>query len=152
MLRNLYGFKLHVLVNARGGLLGVKFTPANEDDRPPVATMVSTLTGKLFGDKGYISEQLSHQLLEQGLELITSIRKNMKPKLLTLMDKILLRKRSIIETINDQLKNISQLEHSRHRSCNNFMVNVIGALIAYTHQEKKPSIKVDRHQYEAFIM
>ena len=96
---------------------------------------------KLFGSG------ISHQLLEQGLELITPIRKNMKPKLLTLMDKILLRKRSIIETINDQLKNISQLEHSRHRSCNNFMVNVIGALIAYTHQEKKPSIKVDRHQY-----
>ena len=130
----------------------MKFTPANEEDRTPVATMVSTLTGKLFGDKGTISEQLSHQLLAQGLALITSIRKNMKPKLLTLMDKILLRKRSIMETINDQLKTISQLEHSRHRSCNNFMVNVIGALIAYTHQEKKPSINVDRHQYEAFIM
>ena len=130
----------------------MKFTPANEEDRTPVAPMVRTLTGKLFGDKGTISEQLSHQLLAQGLALITSIRKNMKPKLLTLMDKILLRKRSIIETINDQLKTISQLEHSRHRSCNNFMVNVIGALIAYTHQEKKPSINVDRHQYEAFIM
>ena len=147
-----YGFKLHLVVNDRGGLLGVKFTPANQDDRTPVVSMVSTLTGKLFGDKGYISQQLGHQLLEQGLELITSIRKNMKPRLLTLIDKILLRKRSIIETINDQLKNISQLEHSRHRSCNNFMVNVIGALIAYTHQEKKPSINVDRHQYEAFIM
>ena len=65
------------------------------------------------------------------------------------MDKILLRKRSIIETINDQLKHISQLEHRRHRSCNNFRVNVIGALIAYTHQEKKPAINIDRHRYQA---
>ena len=129
-----YGFKLHVVVNDRGGLLGVKFTPANQDDRTPVASRVTQLTGQLFGDKGYIFQQLSHQLLEQGLELITSIRNNMLPRLLTLMDTILLRKRSIIETINDPLKNISQLEHSRHRSCHHFMGNVIGALIAYTHQ------------------
>ena len=144
-----YGFKLHVVVNDRSGLLGVKFTPANQDDRTPVASLVTQLTGKLFGDKGYISQQLSHQLLAQGLELITSIRNNMKPRLLTLMDKILLRKRSIIKTINNQLKHISQLEHSRHRSCHHFMVNVIGALIAYTHQEKKPSINVHTHQFQA---
>ena len=147
-----YGFKLHWVVNDRGGLLGVKFTPANQDDRTPVAAIVRTLTGKLFGDKGYISQQLSHQLLEQVLELITPIRKNMKPKLLILMNKILLRKRSIIETINDQLKNISQLEHSRHRSGHHFMVNVIGALIAYTHQEKKPAINVHRHPCQAIVV
>ena len=76
----------------------------------------------------------------------------MKPRLLILIDKILLRKRPIIETINSQLKNISQLEHSRHRSCHNFMVNVIGALIAYTHQEKKPSINIDRHPCQAVVV
>jgi hypothetical protein len=147
-----YGFKLHMVVNDRGGLLGVKFTPANQDDRTLVASRVTQLTGQLFSDKGYISQQLSHQLLAQGLELITSIRNNMLPRLLTLMDTILLRKRSIIETINDLLKNISQLEHSRHRSCHHFMGNVIGALIAYTHQEKKPSINVHRHQFQVVVV
>lgn len=141
-----YGFKLHLVVNDRGGILGVKFTQANVDDRVPVPKLTEALTGKLFGDKGYISKNLGHQLLDRGLELITSIRKNMKPQLMTLVDKLLLRKRSIIETINDQLKNISQLEHSRHRSQNHFMVNLLCALIAYTHQDKKPAITIRRGQ------
>jgi hypothetical protein len=107
-----YGFKF--------GVLGVKFMPAHADDLAPVASMVRTLTGPLFGDTGYMSQQLSHQWLEQGLALITSIRNNMQPRLLTLMDQLVLRKRAIIETINDQIKTISQLEPSRHRSCTPF--------------------------------
>jgi hypothetical protein len=77
--------------------------------------------GKLFGDKGYISKKLTANLLERGVHLITGIKKNMKNKLLPIMDKVLLRKRVIIETIIDQLKNISDIEHSRHRSSNNFV-------------------------------
>ena len=138
-----HGFKLHLLINEQGGILGVKFTPANIDDRVPVDDLTQDLTGKLFADKGYISKDLNHTLMQRGLSLITSIRKNMKPKLMTLFDKILLRKRSIIETINDQLKNISQIEHTRHRSQTNFMVNLVCALIAYTYQDKKPSISID---------
>lgn len=100
--------------------------------------------GKLFGDKGYISQALFEQLYERGLELITSLRKNMRSQLIPLMDKLLLRKRFIIETINDQLKNISQIEHARHRSPANFVVNLLAGLVAYTLQPKKPSIRLPK--------
>jgi hypothetical protein len=72
----------------------------------------------------------------------------MRNKLLSLEEKLMLRKRSLIETVNDQLKNISQLAHSRHRSVGNFMVNVTAALIAYTWQPKKPSLKLDDDEIE----
>jgi hypothetical protein len=98
------------------------------------------LWGKLFGDKGYLSQPLFEELLAHGLQLITPLRKNMRNRLMPLMDKLLSRKRSIIETINDQLKNISQIAHTRHRSHTNFLVNLIAGLIAYTHQPKKPSL------------
>ena len=135
-----FGFKLHLIISERGGLLSVKVTTANTDDRAPVPDMVKNIFGKLFGDKGYLSKKLSAELLEKGVYLITGIKKNMKNQLLTLKDKILLRKRSIIETVNDQLKNISQIEHSRHRSVHNFIVNLLCGLIAYTLQPKKPRI------------
>ncbi len=93
---------------------------------------------KLFGDKGYIKKELFEQLFERGLQLITPYKKNLKNRLIPLIDKILLRKRSIIETVNDQLKNISQIEHSRQRSVANFLTNVVAALIAYTHQKNQP--------------
>lgn len=64
----------------------------------------------------------------------------MKNKLIHLHDKILLRKRCIIETVNDQLNNISQIEHSRHRSITNFITNIVNDIIAYMKQPKKPSI------------
>lgn len=135
-----FGFKLHIVVNEVGGLLSVRFTKGNVDDRSPVLEMVKDLFGKLFGDKGYISKKLTAELMDEDIHLITGIKKNMKNKLLTMTDKILLRKRSIIETINDQLKNISDIEHSRHRSVGNFLINILCGLIAYTHQPKKPSI------------
>jgi hypothetical protein len=135
-----FGFKLHLIINECGELLAVKLTKANVDDRTPVANMAKNIFGKLFGDKGYISQELTAHLQQQGVQLITGIKKNMKNKLMLMIDKILLRKRSIIETINDQLKNISQIEHSRHRSVYNFVVNILCGLIAYTHQPKKPTI------------
>ena len=138
-----YGFKLHLIVNECGELLAVKVTPANVDDREPVPDMTAGIFGKLFGDKGYISQQLFDLLFERGLQLITKLKKNMKNKLMPLMDKILLRKRAIIETINDQLKNISQIEHTRHRSIAGFMVNLLGGLIAYTYHDKKPSLSIN---------
>ncbi|MDP6737149.1 MAG: IS982 family transposase [Nitrospinaceae bacterium] len=137
-----YGFKLHLVVNDQGEILAFHLTPGNVDDREPVAKMAKKLFGKLFGDKGYISQELFNLLWEDGVQLVTRIRKNMKNKLMDVFDKILLRKRAIIETINDQLKNISQIEHTRHRSVINFLVNLISALIAYTHKEKKPSLNI----------
>jgi Transposase DDE domain len=139
-----YGFKLHLAVNDRGELLACCLTPGNVDDRRPVPTLAKELHGKLFGDRGYISAALTQMLFQQGLQLITKLKKNMKNRLMTLTDKLLLRKRSIIETIIDQLKNISQIEHSRHRSPTNFVVNLICGLIAYSHQPKKPSFSTDQ--------
>lgn len=126
-----------------GELLNIALTPGNVDDRTPVPELVKALFGKLFADKGYISQALFEHLLETfGLQLITGIRKNMKNRLLPLADKLLLRKRAIVETIIDQLKNISQIEHSRHRSVFNFLVNLLCGLIAYCLQPKKPSLNL----------
>jgi len=140
-----FGFKLHLAVNDRGDLLACCLTPGNVDDRAPVPPMVKRLRGKLFGDRGYISAPLSKLLFEQGLQLITRLRKNMKNQLMHLSDKLLLRKRAIVETIIDQLKNISQIEHTRHRSPTNFVVHLIAGLIAYSHQDKKPGLHLDEH-------
>lgn len=137
-----YGFKLHLVVNDEGELLACRLTPANVDDRRPVPDLAQGLFGKLIGDKGYLSKDLGAWLLQQGVDLLTPIRKNMKPRLIRLNDKLLLRKRVLIETINDQLKNVSQIEHSRHRSLANFLVNVLAGIIAYCHQPKKPSLQV----------
>jgi hypothetical protein len=137
-----YGFKLHRVINDPGELLGVKMTAGNVDDRSPVLELARALFGKLFGDRGYISQTLFAQLWEQGVQLITKLRKNMKNKLMPLFDKLLLRKRAIIETVNDPLKNISQIEHSRHRSPFNFFVNLLAGLVAYTFREKKPSLNI----------
>lgn len=140
------GFKLHLIVNDSGEIISWSITKAHVDDRRPVPTLAKRVKGKLFGDKGYISQPLFNQLFDQGTQLITTIRSNMKNKLLPLMDRILLRKRFIIETINDQLKNISQIEHSRHRSPLNFLINLIAALSAYQLKPKKPSFKVTLSQ------
>lgn len=135
-----FGFKLHLIVSDTGDLLAVQVTPGNVDDRKPVEALSQDLLGKLFGDKGYISQALFETLFERGLELITSLRKNMKGQLMRLSDRLLLRKRFLIETITDQLKNVSQIEHTRHRSPANFAVNLVAGLVAYTLQPKKPSI------------
>jgi transposase len=136
-----FGFKLHLLFNERGELLEVALTPGNVDDRKPVPQMVKHLFGKIFADRGYLSKKLFTALLETfGIQLITKLKKNMPQRLMPLADKLLLRKRAIAETIIDQLKNISQIEHSRHRSPANFVVNLVCGLIAYCHQPKKPSL------------
>lgn len=137
-----YGFKLHLVVNDEGELLAAWLTSGNVDDRKPVPRLTKKLFGKLIGDKGYVSRRLAESLSGRGLQLITEIKSNMKNRLMPMMDKLLLRKRALIETINDQLKNICQVEHSRHRSVSNFVVNTIAALIAYTFKEKKPSLNI----------
>ena len=144
-----FGFKLHIVVNEVGELLSFKVTKGNTNDRIPVKEMCKGLSGKLFGDKGYISKKLFEELWDDGIQLITNVKSNMKNHLIPLQDKLLLRKRFIIETINDQLKNISNIEHSRHRSPVNFMVNLVAGLISYTWQEKKPSITMSKNLQNA---
>jgi len=140
-----FGFQLHLAVHDCGALLACCLTPGNVDDRTPVPQMGKRLRGKLFGDRGSISAPLAERLVEQGLQLITRLRKNMKYCRMHLSDKLLVRKRAMIETIIDQLKNISQIEHPRHRSPVNFVVHVIAGLIAYSHQDKKPGLHLNRH-------
>lgn len=137
-----YGFKIHLMVSDTGEILAWQITLGNVDDRQPVPRMAQHLWGKLFGDKGYISQTLTELLGAGNVQLITKVKKNMKNKFVSFFDKLLLRKRAIIESINDQLKNISQIEHTRHRSVWNFYTNVVAGLIAYTYQEKKPNLQL----------
>ena len=140
-----FGFKLHIIINDKGEIIEFVITPGNVDDREPLkdANFIKKLYGKLFADKGYISKELFENLFFNGIQLITGIRNNMKNQLMTMYDKILLRKRSVIETVNDELKNICQIEHSRHRGFTNFLTNLISGLIAYSFLPKKPSIKYE---------
>lgn len=136
-----FGFKLHLVVNDQGEIVQFCLTPGNVDDRKPVPRLAKQLFGKLVGDKGYISQPLAQSLREAfDVQLITKLRDNMKNQLMLWTDRILLRRRAIIETIIDQLKNISQIEHSRHRSVASFIVNVLCGLIAYCRQPSKPSL------------
>ena len=138
-----YGLKLHLVVNDCGEILACQITPGNTDDRKPVPVLCKCLFGKLIADRGYISQPLFEQLLETfNVQLITRLKKNMKNRLMPFVDKLLLRKRAIIESVIDQLKNISQIEHTQHRSPVNCFINIIAGLIAYCHQPKKPSLNI----------
>jgi len=146
-----YGFKLHLAVNEKGEILGFYVTAANVDERRTTDWITQELWGKLIGDKGYLSQSLFERLMQRGLKLITKLRRNMKNRLMELEDKLLLRKRAIIETVNDQLKNISNIEHSRHRSLWNFLGNLAAGLIAYTWKEKKPSLNLNFKDLVSFV-
>ena len=135
-----FGFKLHLVVNDRGELLACQLTLGNVDDRTPAPQLTQGLLDRLFADRGYISKKLAGQLFDGSLQLIARLKHNMKPRPLPPEDHALLRKRAIIESINDQLKNTSQIEHTRHRSPANFLVNLVSGLIDYCHQPKKPSL------------
>jgi len=149
-----YGFKLHLIINDKGEILNFVITQANVDDREPLKNkrFVNKIKGKLYADKGYLGQKLSNLLFVDGIHLITSIRNNMKNVLMELKDKILLRKRSVIETVNDELKNMCQIEHSRHRSFNGFVANTIAALIAYSFFNKKPAIKFQEENSNQIVL
>lgn len=140
-----FGFKLHLVINDSGELLNMTLTKGNTDDRKPIPDLLRSVSGKVFGDKGYISKKLQQLLLAQNVDLITKPRKNMKAqhvRPLSTADQWFLQKRSLIETVIDQLKNISQIEHSRHRAASGFLWNLAAALIAYCHQPKKPTLRL----------
>lgn len=135
-----HGFKLHLLCNDRGEIITFSLTGANVDDRDERVWSVfkRVLFGKVFADRGYISQKLFDELFDQGIHLVHGLRANMKNKLMPMWDKILLRRRYVIECINDLLKNKANIVHSRHRSINNFIMNLCGALTAYCFFENKP--------------
>ena len=137
-----YGFKLHLIINDKGEILSFCLTSGNVDDREEIVmnSLTKEIFGKLFADRGYISQKLFEKLLEKDITLITRAKKNMKNKLMDYYDRLMLRKRTVIESVNDFLKNICNIEHSRHRSITNFLVNLVSALAAYSFLPKKPSI------------
>ena len=135
-----YGWKLHFVINERGELLALRLTPGNVDDRTPVPLLANGLWGKLFGDRGYISQELFEQLQEKGVHLITKLKGRMRNKLMPLLDKLLLRKRALIESVGEQLQPVCQIAHTRHRSVYNASVHILGALVAYTGHEHKPAL------------
>lgn len=140
-----HGFKLHVIINDMGEIIEWKLTKSTTDDRIPLkdSSFTKKIFGKLYGDKGYISKSLFDELFVDGIHLVTRIRKNMKNQLMDMRDKLMLRKRSLVETVNDELKNIVQIEHTRHRSFDGFCVNLIAALVAYHFLPKKPKLELE---------
>lgn len=142
-----FGFKLHLICNEKGEILNFMFTPGDVDDRKPLEfnQFVDDIFGKLVGDKGYISKNLFAKLFVNGIQLITKLKSNMKGAMMSVADKVLLRKRAIIETVNDELKNIAQIEHSRHRTFHNFVVNLLGGIAAYCFFPKKPKINIVKY-------
>ena len=142
-----YGFKLHLLINDKGDLLGFEVPPGNTDDRHPLWEVSGDrFFGNLYGDKGYISKALREMLNERGIHLFYKVRKNMPPLEVSVSDEVLLKKRVIIESVIKELKTQTMLEHSRHRSFVNFQVNVVSALIAYQLLETKPSVNLSELQ------
>ena len=136
-----YGFKLHIVINHHGELLACQLTPGNVDDRRPVPKLAERWWGRLFGDKGYVSQPLTRELfLTRRVRLVTHLRRKMVNRLLLLHDKVLLRRRALIETVFDQRKHVLQIQHTRHRSPTNCAVNLVAGLVAYCHQPNKPSI------------
>ena len=113
-----FGFKLHLIINDKGEILSFYLSQVNTNNSNAkiITRMTKEKFGKIFGDKGYISKALYNLLFGDGVQLITAVRRNMKQKTLSNEEKLLLRKRSVIETVNDELKNIFQVEHIRHRS------------------------------------
>lgn len=143
-----FGFKLHIIINERGEIIDFLITQGNVDDRQPLKdkTFHDKVFGKIFADRGYIGKDLFEKLFVDGIHLVTKIKKNMKNALMHIYDKILLRKRAVVESVNDILKNQCQIEHTRHRSFDNFITNLISGLIAYAFYPTKPNINIDRIQ------
>lgn len=138
-----FGFKLHIIINDKGEIISFQLTRGNVADNNEnlLIKLCKDLFGKLYGDKGYIVKaSVFEKLFMDGVQLITKIKRNMKNKLMSAYDKIMLRKRSVIECVMDSLKNICQLEHSRHRSIHGFIINIFAAIGAYHFLPKKPSL------------
>ena len=145
-----YGFKLHLIINDEGEMLSFCLTPGNVDGRDwkTISHLTQEIFGKLYADRGCISQKLFDRLFEKDIALTTKIRKNMKNRMMEMWDKIMLRKRAIIESVNDFLKNICQIEHTRHRCPASFLVNLIAGLVAYSFLPKRPSLNLRYLQFQ----
>jgi len=137
-----YGFKLHMVINENSEIVAIKITKGNVDDRKAFEKIVTAngLQGRCYADKGYISKNMFHRIYQRGLIIITGIKRNMKDYLMPILDKIMLKKRFIIETIFGYIKENFNLKPSKHRSPINFFVSLLAALIAFQLKPNKPTI------------
>lgn len=144
-----FGFKLHLIINHLGEIVSFWLTPGNvaDNNKNVVVKMCANLFGKLFGDKGYISKELFAELFEKGIELFTTIRRNMKNKLINTENNLFLMKRGVVESVIELLKSACNIEHSRHRSPVNAIINIWGAIAAYQFFERKPSVLMSKTIY-----
>lgn len=140
-----FGFKLHIIINDQGEIISFVITQRNVDDSQPLSidSFIRNVYGKLYADRGYISHKLTEILFVDEIHFVAKMRNKMKGGEMPLKDRLMLRKRAVIESVNDELKNICQIEHTRHRCFTNFITNLIARLLAYSFLPKKPSIKVD---------
>ena len=136
-----FGFKLHLVINNFGEIMSAGLSKANVDDGKPVPKLVESLKGWLFGDKGYLGQTFMEKLKEQSIDIFTKVKKNMAKRVMDTSQKFYLSKRGLIETVIDQLKNICQIEHSRHRKPANAFACIVSGLVAYWFKGRKPSIK-----------
>lgn len=147
------GFKLHMVIDTQGNILSVNLTKGNVDDRIPLMKLIQGLSGKLFGDKGYIKKELAQELHELGITLITPLKKNMKARFIpiNIFNLIMSKKRILIESVFHILKNKLQLCHTRHRSIKNFCVHILSVLVGYQLFPNKPHINLDNCNLVEFI-
>lgn len=138
-----FGFKLHTIFNEHREIIRISITPGNTDDRKPVPTLLKNIQTRLIGDKGYISKKLFNQLFENGVTLITKVKKNMKNVLMGIKDKLMLQKRKVIETIFSSIKSLGTFVHHRHRSPINAFAHLLAGLINYQFKADKSSFLVD---------
>ncbi len=135
-----FGMKIHMIFNTKGEIIRLVITPGNVNDKKPVPHMVKGFIAKLIGDKGYISKKLFEKLFAQGVTLITKIKKNMKNCLMDMTDKMMLMRRSFVETIFSSMKSLNTLIHHRHRCPINAFAHLFAGLINYQLRPDKPSL------------
>jgi hypothetical protein len=138
-----YGFKLFLVINHKGEIMNFTVTAGNkaDNDVKNCLKLLNGLKGKVYGDRGFISKELTEKCMEQGIKIVTKIKRNMKNKLIEIEDKMMLSKRGIIESVFNILELICNIEHTRHRSVWNFMSHICSGIVAYSFIDKKPTIE-----------
>lgn len=136
-----YGLKIHLIINPFGEIINFDFTPANvaDNNHNLLNRICEGLKGKIFGDKGYLTKLFDDFYLK-GLQFVTKIKKNMKNVLMKYEDKIFLKGRSLIETVNDILMHNCNIDHTRHRSPKNALCHALAGLLAYQFRDDKPKL------------
>lgn len=140
---NFFGFKLHLITDHRGEIASYQILPANTHDSKPMVELADGLAGILCGDKGYISEEKRKILASKGLKIITPNKENALFKTIYRgVEKYMLRKRGLIESVFNKLKNVIHIQTNRSRSVAGFLSHCLSALLAYTFDEKKPAVQI----------